>query len=101
MLNVRCSLCVAVLLCWSFFDIGGVARCYLFLVCCVMFAVCVACWRYVLFVICCVSCVVCRVGLVVVKWCFFVSARCLLLLLVIRCVGVCCVLIDGCCLLVV
>ena len=69
-----------------FFSILGVVRCSLFLDCCVMFEVCVACWRYVLFVLCCVSVVVCRVGFVVVKWCLFVSARCSLLLLVIRCV---------------
>ena len=65
-----------------FFSRLDVVRCSLFLVCCVMFEVCVARWRYALFVIWCVSCVVCRVGFVVVScFCLFqlgVSSCCLL-----------------------
>ena len=68
-----------------------------------MFEVCVASWRCVLFVICCVSVAVCRVGFgVVMFYCIsvFVVVACYSLC-VDRCVGACCLLLDGGCLLVV
>ena len=83
--------CLVVCVGWCLFGVVlvvfsrlDVVRCSLFLVCCVMFEVCVARWRYALFVILCVSCVVCRVG--------FVAVSCVLLFQL----GVCC-----CCLLFV
>ena len=106
--DVRCLLLFDCLYClvlvWCcvgiFFSMLCVVRCVLFLVCCVMFEVCVASWRYVLFVSCCVYVVVCRVGFGVVTL-FFVASRCLLLLLVIRCVLIGVLVFVVCCLMAV
>ena len=104
--------CLFVCVGWCLFGVAlvvvryfGCCSLFFVIVCCVMFEVCVACWRYVLFVLRCVSFVVCRAGFVVVR-CFFCVSSVLVVvacysLCVGRCAGVCCMLLDGCCLLAV